>query len=216
MLNGVTHEVRYGAQAELIHDVVLVKFDCADGDADERGDLLAHFAGSEELENFLLAGGEGITCPIPWLAAGREGEGGRQVRLTTQDSANGGGEFFSFGFENVALGAGAEGGADIGGAIMTAQDDDGAVGEVGGEAGGGFDAIGGGHGDVSDDDIGAQIEGQFEKVAPVAGNAEDFKFPGKNGADAFGNDAVVIGEKYPDWRSWGHGATGNRGIHLTV
>ena len=129
------------------------------------GDFLGGHAFGEALEDLAFAGGEagdlfflgfdGLFEALNEEAGDVLAEGGAAFAGLADAGGDVGG---AGGFEEVAVGAGAEGGEDFFGVVVNGEDDEGGGGHVGGEMLDHLHAGGAGEFEVHDDDVGLVFE----------------------------------------------------------
>ena len=115
-----------------------------------------------------------------------------------EDVADGGEEFGGGGgLDDVGGGAGVEHGADELGVGVHGEGDDADFGVGFEDAACGLDAVEVGHVDIHNDDVGAEVPGEFDGVAAGGGFADDFEIGvgGEDGAEAVADEGVVVGEE---------------------
>jgi hypothetical protein len=177
-------------EVELVEDVVEVAVDGAFGDAELVGDLAVAEALGDEVEDFLLAGAEGIGGP--GLGGGVVGgvadegdeageSGGGDDGLAAGDGPDGSEDVVdAAGLGDVADGAGLDGLVDeLGLVAVDGEYDDLDLGQFLLDEGGGLEPVAAGHLDVHEDDVGAELAGLLEGFEAIGGVAED----GDVGAD---------------------------------
>jgi hypothetical protein len=148
------------------------------------GDLVVSAAARDQLKYFVFAGREvrkrlaGCSAGV-WRCAVDEVEESlrgawTEDGLSASDAVDDSGDLVVVVvFEEVAVGAGADGGVDEVVFVEHAEDYYSDVGVGGGDLAGGFDPVKDGHAQVHDDDVGLQGVGEVDGLLSVSGEPDD-------------------------------------------
>jgi hypothetical protein len=210
LANRETHEFGEAAEFHFMHDVIAMAFDGAHGEADGRSNLLVAHAAGEHLENLNFAGGErsaGEGMFVGGFALERilneiidhgEGEFTGEERPVALNLTHGVEQIdVGIGFEDVAVGAGAEGFASDVFGKMHGEDEDIGLGGDGAYFADGVEAVHFRHGEIEQDHVGLMFFYIFQSFEAVGGFVADFepRFEFKKYANTAAHDGVVVGDE---------------------
>ncbi len=230
LADGVFCEFGDGVDVKFADEVCAVCFDGLHGSAELLADFLAREAFGDELQDFALAGSEGVEAgPAGLLGAAPAGvesidehmrEIGGDIDLAAYDGVHGAHEFIGIaGLEEVAASAGIEDTCDIALIGVHGEGDDFDLRIGGVDFSGCFHAVEAGHGDIDEDDVGGKLRGHGDGIAAVLGLGDDCEAIGiiEQRSDASSHHGVVIDDEDGDGMGGGLGGArldGGGAIHL--
>ena len=172
---------------------------------EDQGNGFGGLTFSNQLENFALASGqffERVLSVSDFLQGQFVAQAGRdfaaKVDFAVEHALEGRGQFRNRSLlEQIAAGTGAKRLPIILFVFVAGEDDDPDLGKIFSHAGGGFQPIEPGHGNIHENDVGLERAGHFEGLTAIAGFADDldfwqaFQFHANAGAD----DGMIIGKQ---------------------
>ena len=176
--------LRTVACAQLLEDVADVPFDCAEAEVEALGDLGVADTVGDESENLEFAGCERV---VGGRLGGRRTEVAQddmrdfriEVSTAVGDDAYRGDKVRCVGgLDDVGIGAGCEGGENLGIEILHREDHDVQAVDGGSRSAREFDAVEAGEADVDDCDSGAGALDRLEARFAIAGFGDDFDTAG--------------------------------------